>query len=283
MTYLLVVCLVLACNITIIHKHVIGCRGVGFFSEFFGALCNLDYSEKHSLVPVIYWGSNSLYWSEEKKSNAWDYYFEPVSPFYYGNGDVLWRHYESPDNRYITTFWKSGISKENMQKQRVWANTIIKKYIRIKPHIQKKIDDFFSRHIQDRYTVGVHIRGTDKKEEVNPLDVGYLIRMINKYKENHFPEAQFFVATDEQRILDQCKKELQGNVISYDCQRSDNGLPLHRVQGDTTQNGEDVLIEVLLLSRCNFFMHTSSNVSWAVLFFNLNLENIQFLPSVGFS
>lgn len=40
-----------------------------------------------------------------------------------------------------------------------------------------------------------------------------------------------------------------------------------------TEMGEDVLVETMLLSRCNHFVHTISNVSTAALFFNPDLEH----------
>ena len=44
--------------------------------------------------------------------------------------------------------------------------------------------------------------------------------------------------------------------------------------------GEDVIVEATLLSRCDFFLHTCSSVSTAVLFLpNPTLEHKAYMPT----
>ena len=98
--------------------------------------------------------------------------------------------------------------------------------------------------------------------------------MAKKYQNVN---VQFFVATDEQKLLEEAQELLSGPVIYCDSYRSLNGEPLHRPKKKQDYSkaklGEEVLIETLLLSKCNGFVHTRSNVSTAVLFFNPELEN----------
>ena len=57
-------------------------------------------------------------------------------------------------------------------------------------------------------------------------------------------------------LLEQAKRELNGPVIYYECQRfwestaPASGNKLH------PKLGEDVLVEAMLLSQCDFFVHT---------------------------
>ncbi|MDR3550121.1 MAG: hypothetical protein P4L31_01810, partial [Candidatus Babeliales bacterium] len=63
-------------------------------------------------------------------------------------------------------------------------------------------------------------------------------------------------------------------IIYYDCFRSDNGNPLHFRKPSPGQLGQDVLIEALLLSRCNALVHTYSNVSTGALYFNPTAKHV---------
>ena len=185
--------------------------------------------------------------------------------------------------------------KRNLNKKyRRKINAIIQKYIRIKPTITEKVDTFYEEHMAGKVTIGIHIRGTDKFLETKVINFEHVCERANWIAEK-YPECQFLVATDEQRLLDEAKKLLNGKVIHYEAYRSLDGLPIHN--GTILKNGkgikkgrvnkpshsynkakmgEEVIIETLLLSRCNEFVHMRSNVSTAVLFFNPELDTSDF-------
>ena len=91
-------------------------------------------------------------------------------------------------------------------------------------------------------------------------------------------DTQFLIATDEKKIFDELIALLADRkVIYYECARSKNGQPLHTAERSRTlvaQNGEDVVIEMILLSKCNIFLHTLSNVSAVPLYFNPWLQHV---------
>ena len=147
----------------------------------------------------------------------------------------------------------------------------------MKPHILQKIESFYQKNIAGKTTIGIHIRGTDKRIETAPIKIETIIASANMLAK-FLPGCQFLVATDEQVILDQSKKMLQGPVIYYPATRSINGKSLHHHadEQDKPKLGEEVLIEAQLLARCSLFLHTCSNVSTTVLFFNPDIENILF-------
>ncbi len=57
--------------------------------------------------------------------------------------------------------------------------------------------------------------------------------------------TQFFIATDEQKLLDRMLELLQGRVVFYyDCYRSENNHALQFVKSQALHNlGEDVLVK----------------------------------------
>ena len=264
------------------EKYVIGTRNVGFFSNFFGVINNLVWCDKKELVPVVYWDKVSCYFIDNGyngSKNVWEYYFEPVSDLCYAEEEKIRRIYTAPDGFKIP--WCACNYKKNFDlKFREKISNIIKKYIKIKQSILNKIDCFFKKNIAGKTTVGIHVRGTDKYKEVRPVKLSNVIDIANT-----FSNCQFFVASDEQKIIDRLKRELNGKVISYDAWRTLNNVPIHyskEKQCNKAKCGEDVLIEVALLSICDIFIHSHSNVSTAVLFFNPKLPHI-FLDPQNFS
>lgn len=243
---------------------------VGFFAAFFAVLAHLNWCDHHGFTPIIFWGEQSAYYDAEYGPNAWEYYFEPVSTLRYDPAhDMLITSLCAPDFTTIKHFCKHDLE------YRIFVNGIISRHIRLKPTMQQRIDEFYYGNQMDRIpTIGVHLRGTDKKTEIaipHPLE---LIMVANKVAQL-YGQCQFFVATDEEQLLDLARTHLHGPVISYPAHRSVSGIPVHldQTQICRAQLGSDVLAECLLLSRCTALVHSHSNVSYTATFFNPYIDD----------
>lgn len=267
----------------------------GLFSLFHKVVNSLIWCDKHGIKPVVYWHKNYIYYEEGAYGgieNVWEYYFEPVSDETYLPGDRIYSRYVAPDGTGIDAItMATAESHYNNIIQRRLRHNIINKYIKFKPYLREKIERFYEKHMTDKTTIGIHIRGTDKFTEIEPVNIADFLQKVNE-KAKQFPNRQFLVATDEMSILAQAKKELNGPVIYYNCQRSLDGKPIHQpadqwvaqgVYNEVLKSshkynkallGEEVIIEAALLSKCQLFFHTCSNVSLNVLFFNPDLEHV---------
>lgn len=269
------------------HRHIIGSQGQGFFAEFIGVLQNISWCERKGKQPVAYWDEKSKYHEAggfNGVDNAWEYYFEPVSGARYKHGDKIYRKYQEPDGRRIP-YDNSGY----IENSRVAMNSIIMRYIKIKPYVLDEVNDFYNKNMKNGIIIGIHLRGTDKVSEASPIKP---MSAINKAKEfaelakKLAPEktVKFLVASDDQRLIDFAKKNLPEIVINYEASsRSVNGKPPHfayegiqKPKGFFACLGRDVLVEALLLAQCDFFVHTRSNVATGVLFFNSDLQHFLF-------
>ena len=258
------------------QKHVIGCRHAGFFSNFFAVLHNLDWCVRKNIIPIVYWDSVSRYYNSKGyngKLNAWEYYFEPTSHLSYEPGDVICRGYQAPDG--VTLLAHLEPSREF---RRYLHNRLIKPFIKPNKIVQNKLNLFFNKHMKGKYTIGIHLRGTDKHQEIKPVPIKTIIQTANALAQQ-IDNCQFFIATDDARLLETAKATLNRPVIYYDAHRSTSDKPVHFNDGTPLKNntaalGEEVLIDALLLARCNKFIHTSSNVSIGVLILNPELDNI---------
>lgn len=256
-----------------LQKYVIGCWPAGIGAVFHQMLTSIYYCDKTNQIPVIFWEKDSLYYTPKgfnNEKNVWNYYFEPISSLSYKKGDKIHR---LPPIGIDFHFDYHKLSEEYRMK----AYEIIKKYIRPNFVVQSKIDHFYDKHLANKKTIGIHLRGTDKIKEEKPVLPSKMVEEALKYANS---DTQFFIATDEKKILDELIVLLSGrNVVYYDCARSKNGAPLHidckdKSRYPIAQNGEDVVVEMMLLSKCNILLHTLSNVSAIPLYFNPYLEHV---------
>ncbi|MGE0206439.1 MAG: hypothetical protein AB7R69_01170 [Candidatus Babeliales bacterium] len=253
--------------------YVLGGRWAGLFSNIFGVVSHLIWCEEKGLDLVVHWNRAPAYYkvsgTYNGSDNIWEYYFYPVSEAQYNSGDVIHEDYVTPDGQAIPCGY-IGYEQNFSYEYRSFINSYIEKYIHIKPQISAKIDDFYHKNMQGKKTVGIHVRRTDHNEAPR-IPLKQYIEEASKHK-----GAQFLVATDDQRVLDELKKKLPGKVIYYDSYRSldDTGLHIWNQQvKNRALMGEQVLIETQLLSKCDHFIHGVSNVALAALFFNPHLQH----------
>ncbi len=157
---------------------------------------------------------------------------------------------------------------------RAVAAQIVKKYIHIKPHIQKKIDAFVAQFFLDNYIIGIHYRGTDKSKEAPRITYATVFKEIEK----HIPQKKpysLFIATDEIDFLEQARKKHPNRVVAIEARRSDrNGLGGHFLNKNNYTQGEEALIDACLLAKCDLLIRTSSNLSLWSTYFNPDLPVI---------
>jgi len=237
----------------------------GFFSNFRNTLYTFYDCEQKGLLPYIEWDSG-WYFDPKKGPNAWEYYFDQIASLKPNQERILVKHDRSWDKQSFT---------------RDRAHNLIKKYIRVKPHIQGKINLFWEANSSPN-VLGVHLRLTDKfhctkygePASGRPVDINAYIKHIKIYLTKH-PEAKIFLATDSIDSIELLTQEF-GDKLFYrkDVIRSTGDKSVHiGMEGDRYQKGEDVLIDCLLLSKCNFLFKGISNVAVCALFFNNELEH----------
>jgi hypothetical protein len=146
------------------------------------------------------------------------------------------------------------------------------------------VDDFFARYLAGHPLIGVHVRGTDatSTQELRTFRRGSLVlsRYVAEIERllDVQPRARIFVATDEQASLDHLTKAFGRRVVAFESVRHQGGeaagqgptgwiMPAY-IAGDrdiAARNGEDAVIEYLLLSRCHYLVHNGSSLARTVL------------------
>ncbi len=236
----------------------------GFFSDFRATLSAVGELKKQGHKCNIHW-SNYLFQSEAKE-NIWEVFFHQIDEIDEGaevldiRGNPLPREYST----------------------RTTIHDTIQKYVRVKKNIQEEVDSFIEKNFT-KNTVGVHLRLTDKAvchikygepETGTPVELELYKNHIEEYL-NSNEDSSVFLATDSKVGLNFMKSAFGDRVhFIEDIIRSDGDESVHvDMGGNGIQKAKDVLMDCLLLSRCNYVIKGISNVALCALFFNKDLKS----------
>lgn len=131
------------------------------------------------------------------------------------------------------------------------------------------LEKFESKRLElgiDQDTLAIQIRGTDKKEELPEIKIETIFSLIDETK-----KEKIFVSTDDEYYLNGLLSKY-GDKIIYDntLQISSGSQSIHHNCSNRSQVNEEVLSSVYLLSKCNYFLYSFSNVSLLALIMGIN-------------
>jgi hypothetical protein len=169
-------------------------------------------------------------------------------------------------------------------KQRRRWSSIIKEYVHPRDYIVHKVNYFFERHMKDAFVIGVHIRGTDALQDRGIHEYRKDSMVLDNYVNaihrilNNAPQARIFVATDDKQSLSYMTDAFGSRVMAYNSIRHEGGEAAGRgpmgclmpayITGDrerAARNGEEAVIEYLLLTKCHYLVHNGANLARTVL------------------
>jgi len=156
-------------------------------------------------------------------------------------------------------------------------NRIIKNVLHIKPFILDIVNDFVKKNF-NTYVVGIHIRGTDsffdKGRPSIPLQ--YYIDLIETKLSNY---NKIFISTDTIGVIERLTKLFGNRIITYSKIKTTinyHYLALHENNNSPFNVGLEVLIDSLLLSKCNLLIRQQSNITTFSILYNPNIKIHQF-------
>ena len=177
------------------------------------------------------------------------------------------------------------------------AAPVIKEYIRPKKSILEKVDRFYEEHLAGSNFIGVQIRGTDavSTAESRAFRSGSLkpnayITAVERLLIDS-PGAKIFVATDAESSLEFMKEHFGERVVAYDSLRQGAGkaagrgpqgglLPAYISEDSNVaaRNGEEAIIEYLLLCKCGTLVHNGASLARTVLLARPDIPHIRTNP-----
>ena len=250
--------------------------GAGLFSNVIYVLNHLEIAEKHNFIPVVDMENYPTIYNEKKiinnTKNSWLYYFEPLSKY------TLEEVYKSKNvilskNRFYDNFSHKIYKKKSLLKL---SNKII-----VKKKIKLKAEKFIKQNqISKNKILGIHYRGTSYKDAANhpfPPTYDQLVKKINNLiKKKRF--SKIFFSTEDKGMFDKINKKYSHKIIFYNSFRSikDDAFKKYNRTNHRFRLGEEILIESLILSKCNTFLFVETNVSAFVRF--LKIKNQILIP-----
>ena len=245
---------------------VLHSRYAGMFSIFGDVLTLCDAYERglFSGIQVTFDGGG-LFHHTEYGPNWWHYYCEPI---------CLGNHSESfirLDMKLVESFL------QDVTRQR--AHELITNYIHILPSIQKEVEDFVDTHFNNHFILSVHYRGSDKRREAPRVSYAVVIDAIQQFiQERPLETIKIFLATDEEPFCELMQNTFSAEQLCVNpCTvRTDSKAPLGtHYSGHRYENGKNALIDCLLLSRGDYLIRTSSNLSRWATFFNPDIPVLE--------
>lgn len=272
--------------------------GAGFGAVILTTMNLVRYCERNNFYPVVSYDAKckTAFFDADHGNELWGQYFEPVMPISYEAFQNLIKESPVPQNRILqpTTEEAVKISEEHpdsvctftfgkwryeaLENLDIWYNNqrekgreTISKYVRPKRHILEKVDAFYHKHLSNKFVLGLHIRGTDMNYAPIVSPAEYFPHIDEQIRQE--PDLKIFLATDQKQYIEVLTFRYGDRLVYADCFRSDNEIaPFERTGSSPYKKGEDVLLDILLLSRANFLIKGGSNVGEMALYFNEELE-----------
>jgi protein O-GlcNAc transferase len=278
--------------------------GHGFWSDVAHVLGSVLLAEMTGRTPTVHWSSASLFSPGDGK-NAWDRYFEPIGPelplvpraeSYFPEP---WDHDALQSDalcqvRVQRPVGSHGLALLPRAEQVVVSDTFVgvndlwpwlepgnvdfgtsliatkrrlaTRYLRVRPHLTATVDNIWSRYMAGRRWLAVHIRGSDKVDELDTLaDVNSLYpARIDQWLAQDEDRAVFLM-TDSIPHFFAMRERYGPRLLTLKAIRTQSKVGVHRGGHDPVQVAEQVLVDTLLATRCDAFLgNGTSNVSLAV-------------------
>lgn len=278
--------------------------GYGFWSDAHHVASQLLLAELTNRKPIIWWGSNSLY-GDGREVDCFTRYFLPVGDSHLDDisadasiyppkwkiNNLVKENINKWNGEYsriaaqylfdrdevlvVSDFYSTldsiipWIDNESIyfgkSEQDIYA-ILFQKYFRVSERLHQKINKFYEEKMSHKNWVAVHMRGTDKQEENDKLDntnatiYPYVDLVIKKN-----PQIGIFLMTDSNLIFKEFEARYGNILVTTDARRSDNESPIHKNRVDGWAIGDEIVMDVFLAIRCNFFLgNKESNVSLAI-------------------
>lgn len=284
----------------------------GFFAQVQFAINQIRVAESRNMIPVVHFGRDSVdgpnaYYEEGAGPNVWEYYFEPVAGLTLGEARELtrqtgrrlltlgywelWRlHSLEPTSvfTYPYGYYRDIVDKSThfdpawWARQRAEGRRLVHRYVHVRPEITKRVDDFVHSRFRG-HMLGVHVRGTDKQDAGSGPRISRIVPpaeyfpLIDEYLERH-PEAGIFFATDQMQYRREMAERYGDRVLWHEAELSDSTVNAFQRQkqggAGNRRKGEEVLIDALLLSRCDFLHKCTSAVGEFAQYFSDTLDSV---------
>lgn len=184
--------------------------------------------------------------------------------------------------------------------QRAEGSRLVHSYLRLQPHVSARLAAvqeqlFGASTLRSGPVLGVHLRGTDKGRYMQTAGSGGAVGpaeyepYVRAFLDAHGSNASVFVATDSPSFLAEVRARWPPGRVRFrhDVLRHERNVAFAGGSASSRsanyRKGEEVLLDTLLLSRCDFLLHSASGVAEFAIYWSPRLHqhsvHLQYSPS----
>ncbi len=282
----------------------------GLVAQINGVVVQLQLARRLGLVPIVslhkrsyMFGGPNPYFDAAVGPNVWDYFFEPIGPsgpeldalvkagrvVTLSTGAELVRLFRwAPQSWFMNPYgyYRSVENRADGAYPKVWWNAERDKAraflddgtMRFKPAIIDQVDRFVAKNFSE-VTLGLQLRGSDKfdfgvgpnlSRKVTPEEY---YPYIDRYLAEHPKCSRIFVATDQRQWLKTLESAYPGKVVSFSqWSLSDSSANNFNEDAAKAARGVEVVVDLLLLSRCDYLIKCHAAVGEMALVVSPKLD-----------
>ncbi|GAA0798351.1 hypothetical protein GCM10008910_22750 [Faecalicatena orotica] len=256
----------------------------GFYANYLYVAGHIVYALKKGYIPVIDMENYPTLYNEvntyKGTKNAWEYYFE--QPFGISVKDAMEsKNYILSDFSTMREYLPYKDGKNYFTIDWFKANEIvdvINTYLLPKEEISSQVENFYKEKMRGKRVLGVHYRGTDKKIKVAnhflSASLENYLACVYKNVLEYNPDA-ILLCTDDEEAIAVFLEKFPEKVFFSEAFRAKKGdiEGIHLKKNVERENhnyllGKEVIFDVMLLSKCDYFVFSHSNVATTVMFIN---------------
>ena len=257
----------------------------GFFSNFNGVLNNLHHrlgSDGIQAAQVEWYVHPDLThfcYGRPADGNLWPHFFEPLAFDVFPPERIEVQAYAD-----LGMTWRYAYDMYRLDsKWRATYHALYRRHIRVVPRILDHVETLHRARMAGRYCVGVHYRHPEHVTEC-PTGIPHIEEFIECVR-RQLPAgtaSAVVLTTDVASAVDRFREVFGAALVVQPgvsrAETLDSGQ-FHHANGDaSTALGEQVLIDCLLLARCDALVHITSNIATAAGYINPDLKMIYCEP-----
>ena len=262
-------------------------KNIGLFSNINNAIRHIIYVDEFGENPFyIQW--KSAFYQSNSGENLWNKLFN--QPFFNESSS----QYDSKNikelpqimekyPRYITPINGNNLMINPIKKD--YVHSIIQKHIQFDKKYIDLASKFLKNH-KNKYKIGLHIRGSGhlhngtkvyrkKFKMINKIPIPEYINHLEKKIKEIEGEYTIIIFTDNNFVINYFKERY--DIVTYDSERADNfygEVHVHTKNKKLKEKlCEDIIVETLIMSQCDYLIHGMSNITNFVQCYNPKLNN----------
>ena len=280
-------------------------EGGGFFAELHKVVSALIHYQD-SLVNIhVDWSDEFFPYKNGATENGWDLFFKPIkAPTQRDPNQPVEKVYISSSAEFhemhdqvCTCPWVQKGYEEHLPYRR-YINSVLSQFIELQPDMYNRMMNFYNTHMKNHVCIGVHIRMAKQHRALVP---GKKLPILEDYYEEidrlleiHQDEpVKIFVASDCHQAVATLKERYPDKAICINAYRSasDNDPCIMYTSGSQMRENKELwhrmkhkysggvstLLDCLLLAKCDYLIHTTSNLAFFAAYYNPDIKTI-YLP-----